>query len=55
MSHECYHRQYPHSSTWKTSIKERLPVSCIGDLIKEGNIFILKNPRQFTLDEAWKN
>ncbi|MEQ9486652.1 hypothetical protein [Coleofasciculus sp. F4-SAH-05] len=35
--------------------QERLPVSCIGDLIKEGNVFILKNPRQFTIDEAWKN
>jgi hypothetical protein len=35
--------------------QERLPVSCLGDLIKEGNLFILKNPRNFTLDEAWKN
>lgn len=35
--------------------QERMPISCTGDLIKEDNIFILKNPRNFTLDEAWKN
>lgn len=30
--------------------QERLPVYCIGDLIKENGTFILKNPRQFILD-----
>jgi hypothetical protein len=34
--------------------QERLPVACTGDLIKENNVFILKNPRDFTLDESWK-
>ncbi len=29
---------------------ERLPVLCTGDLVKENDIFILKNPRQFHLD-----
>ncbi len=32
--------------------QERLPVVCTGDLIKEGNAFVLKNPRDFSLDEA---
>lgn len=32
---------------------ERLPVLCIGDLVKENNTFILKNPRQFRLDEPY--
>ena len=32
--------------------RERLPVVCTGDLIKEGNTFVLKNPRHFALDEA---
>jgi len=32
--------------------QERLPVLCTGDLIKENNAFILKNPRQFYLDHA---
>lgn len=32
--------------------QERLPVVCMGDLIKEGNTFVLKNPRLFALDEA---
>jgi hypothetical protein len=32
--------------------QERLPVVCTGDLIKEGNTFVLKNPRHFALDEA---
>ena len=32
--------------------QERLPVVCTGDLIKEGNTFVLKNPRYFALDEA---
>lgn len=35
--------------------QERLPVSCTGDLIKKDNVFILKNIRDFTLDESWKN
>ncbi|OUL35983.1 hypothetical protein BV372_08770 [Nostoc sp. T09] len=30
--------------------QERLPVLCTGDLIKENNTFILKNSRQFILD-----
>jgi hypothetical protein len=34
--------------------QERLPVACTGYLIKENNVFILKNPRDFTLDESWK-
>jgi hypothetical protein len=33
--------------------QERLPVFCSGDLIKEGSEFILKNPHNFALDEAW--
>lgn len=37
------------------AFQERLPVVCTGDLIKENNVFILKNPRDFTLDESWKN
>ncbi len=32
--------------------QDRLPVVCTGDLIKEGNAFVLKNPRHFALDEA---
>ena len=32
--------------------QERLPVVCTGNLIKEGNTFVLKNPRNFALDEA---
>jgi hypothetical protein len=32
--------------------QERLPVICTGDLIKEGNTFVLKKPRHFALDEA---
>ncbi|MGB7444181.1 MAG: hypothetical protein WA919_24200 [Coleofasciculaceae cyanobacterium] len=35
--------------------QERLPISCTGNLIKENNIFILKNPRDFTLDTTWQN
>lgn len=35
--------------------QERLPVVCTGDLIKEGNTSILKNHRNFSLDESWKN
>ncbi|GAA6621702.1 hypothetical protein [Scytonema sp. NUACC26] len=30
--------------------QERLPILCTGDLIKENNTFILKNPHDFTLD-----
>jgi hypothetical protein len=30
--------------------QERLPILCTGDLIKENNSFILKNPRNFSLD-----
>ncbi|KYC38900.1 hypothetical protein WA1_33345 [Scytonema hofmannii PCC 7110] len=30
---------------------ERLPVLCTGDLVKENNTFILKNPQQFRLDQ----
>lgn len=30
--------------------QERLPIVCTGDLIKENNIFIFKNPRHFSLD-----
>jgi hypothetical protein len=30
---------------------ERLPVLCTGDLVKENDIFFLKNPRQFHLDQ----
>ncbi|MDF5727245.1 MAG: hypothetical protein PUP92_04220 [Rhizonema sp. PD38] len=32
--------------------QERLPVLCTGDLIKENNIFILKNSRKFQLDNS---
>jgi hypothetical protein len=35
--------------------QERFPISCTGDLIKENNVFIMKNTRNFTLDEAWQN
>jgi hypothetical protein len=35
--------------------QERLPITCTGDLIKEDNCFILKNLRDFTLEESWKN
>ncbi|MEG3846274.1 hypothetical protein QT971_03970 [Microcoleus sp. herbarium19] len=31
--------------------QERLPFICTGDLIKENQNFILKNPRNFTLDD----
>jgi hypothetical protein len=34
---------------------ERLPVLCTGDLIKENDIFILKNPQQFHLDQVSKD
>ncbi|MCC3405512.1 MAG: hypothetical protein JGK17_07935 [Microcoleus sp. PH2017_10_PVI_O_A] len=35
--------------------QERLPFVCTGDLIKENHTFILKNPRNFTLDDLWQN
>lgn len=35
--------------------QERLPISCTGDLTKEDSCFFLKNPRDFTIDESWKN
>jgi hypothetical protein len=35
--------------------QERLPFVCTGDLIKENQTFILKNPRNFTLDDLWQN
>ena len=33
--------------------QERLPILCTGDLIKDNNTFILKNPHNLTLDESW--
>jgi hypothetical protein len=35
--------------------QERLPIFCSGDLIKDNNAFILKNPHNLTLDELWQN
>ncbi len=35
--------------------QERLPIVCTGDLIKENNHFILKNPHNFNLDQTWQN
>jgi hypothetical protein len=35
--------------------QERLPIFCTGDLIKEDQIFTLKNPRNLILDELWQN
>lgn len=35
--------------------QERLPLVCTGDLIKENNVFILKNPRDFTIDKSWNH
>ncbi|MCC3419987.1 MAG: hypothetical protein JGK24_13700 [Microcoleus sp. PH2017_29_MFU_D_A] len=35
--------------------QERLPFLCTGDLIKENQTFILKNPRNFTLDDLGQN
>lgn len=32
--------------------QERLPIICKGDLIKEGDRFILNNPQKFALDEV---
>lgn len=34
--------------------QERIPIVCTGDLIKEDSCFILKNTRDFALDELWK-
>jgi hypothetical protein len=31
--------------------QERLPIVCIGDLIKDNDVFILKNVRNFAVDE----
>ena len=33
--------------------QERLPVACTGDIIKEGNAFVLDNIRNFSLDRAF--
>jgi hypothetical protein len=35
--------------------QERLPVLCTGDLIKKNQVFILKNSRNFTLDNQLQN
>jgi hypothetical protein len=35
--------------------QERIPIACTGDLIREDSCFVLKNPRNFALDESWKN
>jgi len=35
--------------------QERLPIFCTGDLIKQNNTFILKNPHNLTLDSQWQN
>lgn len=35
--------------------QERLPIVCTGDLVKEDSGFVLKNIRNFALDESWKN
>ncbi len=32
--------------------QERLPIQCKGDLIKENNAFILKNPHQFNFGHS---
>lgn len=31
--------------------QERLPVVCMGDLVKENDMFILKNPRDFQIED----
>ncbi len=31
--------------------QERIPVVCTGDLSKEGEVFVLKNPRNFALQQ----
>jgi hypothetical protein len=35
--------------------QERLPIACTGDLLREDSCFVLKNIRNFALDESWKN
>jgi hypothetical protein len=35
--------------------QERLPIACTGDLVREDSCFVLKNIRNFALDESWKN
>ncbi|MEC4819298.1 MAG: hypothetical protein SAK29_39415, partial [Scytonema sp. PMC 1069.18] len=30
--------------------QERLPIVCMGDLVKQNNIFVLKNPRDFQIE-----
>lgn len=35
--------------------QERLPIVCTGDLIKESDRFILKNPHNLNLDKTWPN
>jgi hypothetical protein len=35
--------------------QERIPIVCKGDLIKEDSGFVLKKPRDFALDESWRN
>lgn len=35
--------------------QERSPVSCWGDLVKDDNGFLLKNVRDFKVDESWFN
>jgi hypothetical protein len=35
--------------------QERLPIACAGDLVREDRCFVLKNIRNFALDESWKN
>jgi len=37
------------------SYQERLPVFCTGDLIKENQVFIVKNTRNFILDDQGEN
>ncbi|EDX73587.1 hypothetical protein MC7420_3761 [Coleofasciculus chthonoplastes PCC 7420] len=32
-----------------------MPVVCTGDLVKANELFVLKNIRNFALDESWKN
>jgi hypothetical protein len=31
-----------------------MAIVCMGDLVKEDSCFVLKNPRNFALDESWK-
>ncbi len=34
----------------QTAYQERSPIRCTGDLIKEGDSFMLQNPHDFTLE-----